>query len=395
MLMSTVLRTTVCLVGAAVLLAGCSTTVRGSTVPGTSSSSAAPTTFADTGATAGTTGATTPSLRSVVDPGPPDSTTASGTRRNATPSASAAAPPSSTSSATTSPPPTTSVPGSATSSSAPSTHTPPRTTTATVVSSYSPYAADGSLKLAIDPQSYEMNGTDCSGGPASGPGVLICGSTAASIKACWREPTTPWGTVWVDCVHDPRDKQVEHFPAGQAVSETANNVPWAVKLADGSVCTIRTGGAWGPAPTGMNWTFACDGKTTALASPTNGPLVDETKPTWTAFAADAASTTPVARSVNIVTAYTAAATPALPAVTTGGSCPTARVLATLEGGQPEPGPPSCTSQWAVGGFSYAGDDAIGVLKRSGSTWVKVDRETACTYPGPMPVTLWEAGCTTD
>ena len=371
--MSTALRTTVYLVGAALLLAGCSTTGRGSTVPGTSSSSAAPTTVADTGATPGTTGATTPSLRSVVDP----------------------APPSSTSLATISAPPTTSVPGGATSSSAPSTHTPPRTTTATVVSSYSPYAADGSLKLAIDPQAGFMNGTDCYGMPAPGPGTLICGTTAASMKACWREPTTPWGTVWVDCVHDPRDKQVEHFRAGQVVSETANNVPWAVKLADGSVCTIRTGGAWGPAPTGMNWTFACDGKTTALASPTSGPWVDETKPTWTAFAADAASTTPVARSVNIATAYTAAATPALPAVTTGGSCPTARLLATLEGGQPAPGPPSCTSQWAVGGFSDAGLDAIGIVKRSGSTWVKVDRETACTYPGPMPVTLWEAGCTTD
>ena len=167
------------------------------------------------------------------------------------------------------------------------------------------------------------------------------------------------------------------------------------QLADGSVCTIRTGGAWGPAPTGMNWCFACDGKTNALASPANGPLVDETKPTWTAFAADADATTPIAKPVSIVTAYTAAATPPLPAVTTGGSCPTAQVLATLEGGKPEPGPLSCTSQWAVGSFLTPVTTTIGIIKRSGSTWVTVDRETACTYPGPMPVTLWEAGCTTD
>ena len=376
--MPSVLRTTVFLVGAAVLLAGCSTTVGGGAVPGTSSGSTAATTSAGTGATSETTGASMPSLGSTVLSAPPDSTTTSGDGTgNATPPASSSDPPSSTASAT-----------------APATRSAPPTP-ATVVSSYSPYAADGSLKLAIDPQSGGMNGADCEGVPAPGPGILICGITAASIKACWREPTTASGTVWVDCVHDPRDKQVEHFQAGQFFVDKANNDPWAVKLADGSVCTIRTGGAWGPAPTGMKWSFACDGKTKALASPANGPLVNETKPTWTAFTADADSTTPVATSMNIVTAYTAAATPPLPAVARGGSCPTPHVLATLEGGQAEPAPLTCTSQWAVGSYRYAGDATIGIIKRSGSTWVTVDRETACTYPGTMPVTLWEAGCTTD
>jgi hypothetical protein len=393
--MPSVLRTTVFLVGAAVLLAGCSTTVGGGAVPGTSSGSTAPTASAGTGATSETTGATRPSLGSTVLSAPPDSTTTSGNGTgNATPPASSSDPPSRTAPATRSAPPTTSPPASTTNSSAPSTPTPPPTP-ATVVSSYSPYAADGSLKLAIDPQSGGMNGADCDGVPAPGPGILICGITAASIKACWREPTTPSGTVWVDCVHDPRDKQVEHFQAGQFFVDKANDDPWAVKLADGSVCTIRTGGAWGPAPTGMKWSFACDGKTRALASPVNGPLVNESRPTWTAFTADADSTTPAATSMNIVTAYTAAATPPLPAVARGGSCPTAQALATLEGRQAEPGSLTCTSQWAVGSYRYAGDATIGIIKRSGSTWVTVDRETACTYPGTMPVTLWEAGCTTD
>ena len=256
-----------------------------------------------------------------------------------------------------------------------------------------PYSADGSLRLPIDPASGELTGSACEGGPVTSPGFFNCGSTASALKQCWREPADAAGAIWVDCLRDPRDKLVQHFRAGTIYLDGVDNNPWAVTLADGSVCTVRTGGAWGPAPTGTSWTFECDGNVGALASPKNGPLINQSEATWTALAADPSSNTPVAAKVNVTAAYVGGMTPALPPVRQGSGCPSPQVVATAEGGGLNSTPVVCTSDWATGGYEHGGNGYLGVLRRTGSGWVAFDRGNACTYPGPMPVTLWSAACT--
>lgn len=265
----------------------------------------------------------------------------------------------------------------------------------TTVITNTPYLTDGSLRLPIDPASSALAGSDCEGGPITSSGFFSCGTTAASLKECWREPADSTGAVWVDCLHDPRDKLIDHFRAGTIFVDAVNRDPWALRLADGTVCTVRTGGAWGPAPPGTAWTFQCDGKTGALASPKGGPLIDKSHATWTALAADPDSNSPVATQVNIAAAYIGGITPDLPRVTQGGACPPPQILATAEGGQLDPTALVCTSDWATGGYGDGGIGYVGVIHRTGSRWAAFDRSKACAYPGPMPVTIWSAACTSD
>lgn len=124
-------------------------------------------------------------------------------------------------------------------------------------------------------------------------GLYRCGTTADGWAVCWKKTAQ-----WMLCSRDPWDPVLSplSYSADELpdVTPSADPVPWAVELSDGTRCLARNGGAWPKPPEGgFEFSYSCrlGSKYTFLFS-RNGTYFDKSAATWTAYHGDGETGTP-------------------------------------------------------------------------------------------------------
>jgi hypothetical protein len=168
---------------------------------------------------------------------------------------------------------------------------------------------------AVTPTGHARAGFSVSGEPsgqvfcdvaAPSPGAVnrnieFCGPSAEYAVACWKA-AAPHRVL---CMRNPRRPHLVRIPrvgkfAGTAPAPADQRAPLLMKLADGDICSIRDGGAWGTLPGHPNLfgTYSCrqDGAVWAASSAAHMG-VNEANAAWTVRTAKFGSNTLVTRHV--------------------------------------------------------------------------------------------------
>ena len=127
--------------------------------------------------------------------------------------------------------------------------------------------------------------------------IEFCSPSAAYAVACWKAATPRH----VLCSRDPSSGEVFSLPRSGTFASTGlaarhNRAPLRLVLGNGSVCSIRDGGAWSSLHAHPNWygTYSCTGNA-AVWSPQNAPHsgINESQRVWTVHTAPISGNGPV------------------------------------------------------------------------------------------------------
>jgi hypothetical protein len=163
------------------------------------------------------------------------------------------------------------------------------TLTATARVVVRPVTSTGHLATGYTLKTEPTGSVDCSfKDPSPGavsPNIEFCSPSAEYAIACWNSAVAHR----VLCVRDPRSKVVVRIPrigafANTPVAPVADRAPLLMKLADGDICSIRDGGAWGSlvGHPDLFGTYSCLHAGVVWASssaPHSG--INESHPVWT------------------------------------------------------------------------------------------------------------------
>jgi hypothetical protein len=146
---------------------------------------------------------------------------------------------------------------------------------------------------------------------AISPDVEECSPSAAYAVACWKS-ATPHQVL---CLQNPQRKQLTAAKLMGGFSPTKpvsskNLSPFVIVLTDGTVCSIRDGGAWGQLKSHPNYfgSYSCSKHGVVWSKPNAAHFgVDESTSTWTVQTGSAAgkgglATRDVARAYFVATA---------------------------------------------------------------------------------------------
>lgn len=152
--------------------------------------------------------------------------------------------------------------------------------TGSSVSRVSPFAANGSLRLAVSADIPDWAGGDlselCSPTPLSQhASVFTCGPNAEGLQACWDVPADSA----LYCLHNADDTTLVKLP--YTVPPTVDHgdaaaMPWKIVLTGGAVCHYRQGGGIGaPATPNFYYSYYCNekGPQPGLVSPTDSDAI--------------------------------------------------------------------------------------------------------------------------
>lgn len=121
-------------------------------------------------------------------------------------------------------------------------------------------------------------------------GVFTCGYTAEGPIVCW-----PAGNELL-CTPAPWETSLSvrsYSGTLPTVRPNADVFPWALELANGAQCMVRSGGAWPVPPQGFEFGFSCrtasDQYGFVFYAPETRVLFDETTADWTVFYGDGES----------------------------------------------------------------------------------------------------------
>ena len=144
---------------------------------------------------------------------------------------------------------------------------------------------------------------------ATSDDIYSCAPNAAGAHTCWPTPASPTRLL---CAADPWHRTLRQLTSDVAltpVTKPADPRPWALELANGVRCTMRTGGAWGGRSDGYLGAYGCaDTNDVVLAK--DSELIDTSAAQWTVktgpLGVDNAEFPPPA-TVGVVRAYYAGA----------------------------------------------------------------------------------------
>ncbi|ROP41922.1 hypothetical protein [Saccharothrix texasensis] len=134
--------------------------------------------------------------------------------------------------------------------------------------------------------------------------IVSCGTTAHNADVCWLAPDR----VGLLCGTDPWEKELLAYTTAQPVTRapaTSTPRPWALELADGSRCRMRTGGSWPGRADGYVGAYRCTGPTEFVLSKSDAQ-VDRSTATWTVMTGGLSAdnrTLPPPTPITVVTAY--------------------------------------------------------------------------------------------
>jgi hypothetical protein len=147
----------------------------------------------------------------------------------------------------------------------------------------------------------ESERVDCSYTSPS-PGAVdryidFCSPSVAYAIACWKARVAHH----VLCMRNPASHELYRMPrsgrfAKSPLAPTKDRAPLRMVLGNGSVCTIRDGGAWGSLKNHPQWqgTYSCTGGDNVWAPPhAHHDGVNEQNPSWTVHTASAYGTGPI------------------------------------------------------------------------------------------------------
>lgn len=115
---------------------------------------------------------------------------------------------------------------------------------------------------------------------ATSDDIYSCSPSAAAAHTCWPTPASPTELL---CASTPWDQTLRRLTSDVALSpvtKPADPRPWALELANGVQCTIRTGGAWGGRSDGYLGAYGCAG-TQDVVLTKDSSLVDKSAAQWT------------------------------------------------------------------------------------------------------------------
>ncbi|MFC3455266.1 hypothetical protein [Amycolatopsis speibonae] len=140
------------------------------------------------------------------------------------------------------------------------------------------------------------------------PGVIRCGSTAASADVCWTTVNSPT----LLCGITPWEKSLRRLKTSDKVDTIAAEpepLPWGLELANGARCQLRNGGSWPGRADDYVGYYDCGGDSLYVVGKQDDGPVQRSAPVWTALvgglSADNAEFPPPTK-VRVVTAYFAA-----------------------------------------------------------------------------------------
>ncbi|SPF04078.1 ATP-binding protein [Streptomyces sp. MA5143a] len=124
---------------------------------------------------------------------------------------------------------------------------------------------------------------------AKGPDIVYCSPNAATADVCWIKDDR----ATVLCGDDPWKKRLFQYVVNDgpvpATKPDADPIPWAMELADGTRCRLRTGGAGPSLPDGMVAMYYCADTDILVAQGPRTPLLDTSAPGWTVQTMDEAA----------------------------------------------------------------------------------------------------------
>lgn len=126
----------------------------------------------------------------------------------------------------------------------------------------------------------ESGTTDCRGGSSSAVdgGITFCMPTATYLPSCWRSSDHT-----VLCVRDTtshRLVRMRYSGSFPTAKPHRRPMPQDLVLGSGVHCSVRVGGAWGPAPGHPSWVGYYSCSTGDLYGPTGGDGIDRSHPAW-------------------------------------------------------------------------------------------------------------------
>lgn len=162
----------------------------------------------------------------------------------------------------------------------------PRTVRTTV----RPVTASGRVASGVTMRWQGRNVSVYCGGAYPSPGAVSrdiqeCAPSAAYAVACWKS-ATPHRTL---CMRNPRSRQLYSMRLNGRFGQTPmakrkDRAPLLLVLNDGTLCSIRDGGAWGSLKSRPNWygSYSCS-RHGVVWSPPHAPHwgVNQSHPSWT------------------------------------------------------------------------------------------------------------------
>ena len=209
------------------------------------------------------------------------------------------------------------------------------------------------------------------------------------------------------CMRKPTDKkaiQIFRPVNGNQMFGALGNPkarPWTITLDDGSVCTVRLGGAWSIPPKGYFYTYGCTGPVGGLLTPGDGDTLGATLNTssahWTVHATKYIANDQPVIVVGVKSVVYAGATPFVAPAKTGSGCPSAAQLQAVvaKGFTVYKGANAirCSGSWAsatvIGDSEYSSPAAFQLI---GGRWQQAKRNSFCALPGPLPAALYSGTC---
>lgn len=119
--------------------------------------------------------------------------------------------------------------------------------------------------------------------------IVYCSPNAATADVCWVKDDR----TTVLCGDDPWKKRLLQYVVNDgpvpATGPETEPIPWAMELADGTRCRLRTGGAGTSLPEEMVVMYYCGDTSILVAQGPRTPLLDTSAPGWTVQTMDEAA----------------------------------------------------------------------------------------------------------
>ncbi|MDX3129796.1 ATP-binding protein [Streptomyces europaeiscabiei] len=124
---------------------------------------------------------------------------------------------------------------------------------------------------------------------AKGSDIVYCSPNAATADVCWIKDDR----TTVLCGDDPWKKRLLQYVVNDgpvpATGPESEPIPWAMELADGTRCRLRTGGAGALLPDEMVVMYYCGDTDILVTQGPRTPLLDTSAPGWTVQTMDEAA----------------------------------------------------------------------------------------------------------